>query len=157
MRRTKKGGLTMIDDELLSKFDRLEDLPVSEEILGAYLEDNLYPYEVYDVESAIQNSDYLNELTNEDLEYNTGLDFSIDSAIEDLELPIIPDDTFLELDLSYSSSFPETEDFDYVVACAIDGQYSQDDNYNEDSIDNPFEDDDNSFDSSDDNNISDYE
>lgn len=28
----------MIDDELLAKFDRIQDLPVSEEIIGAYLE-----------------------------------------------------------------------------------------------------------------------
>lgn len=147
----------MIDDDLLSKFDCIEDLPVSEEMLGAYLEGNLYPYEVYDVESAIQKSDYLNELTNEDLEYNTGLDFSIDSAIEDFELPIIPDDRFIKLDLAFSSSFPETEDIDYLTACAVENQYSQDDNYNDDNIDNPFEEDDTSFDSSDDNDISEYE
>lgn len=31
----------MIDEELLNKFDRIQDLPVSEEMLGAYMEGNL--------------------------------------------------------------------------------------------------------------------
>ena len=31
----------MINEELLSKLDRIEDLPVSEEMLGAYMEGNL--------------------------------------------------------------------------------------------------------------------
>lgn len=31
----------MIDEELLDKFDRIQDLPVSEEMLGAYMEGNL--------------------------------------------------------------------------------------------------------------------
>ena len=157
MRRTKKGGLIMINDDLLSKFERIEDLPISEEMLGAYMEGNLSPYEVYDIGSAIQESDYLNELTNGDLEYNTVLDFSIDSAIEDFQLPIIPDDRFIELDMAFSSSFPETEDLDYLTACAVENQYSQYDSYNDDNIDDPFEEDDTSFDSSDDNDISDYE
>lgn len=30
----------MIDDELLNKFDRIQDLPASEEMLGAYMEGN---------------------------------------------------------------------------------------------------------------------
>lgn len=147
----------MINDDLLSKFERIEDLPISEEMLGAYMEGNLSPYEVYDIGSAIQESDYLNELTNGDLEYNTVLDFSIDSAIEDFQLPIIPDDRFIELDMAFSSSFPETEDLDYLTACAVENQYSQYDSYNDDNIDDPFEEDDTSFDSSDDNDISDYE
>lgn len=147
----------MIADELLAKFDRIQDLPVSEEMLGAYLEDNLSPSDLYDVESAIHENDYLKELATANLEYNADLGISIDPAIEDIELPIIPDDSFIELDLAYSSSFPETEDFDYIAACTVEGQYSQDDNYDDDSIDNPFEDDDTLFDSSDDNDISDYE
>ena len=44
----------MIDEELLNKFDRIQNLPISEEMLGAYMEDNLSPTEALDVESAIQ-------------------------------------------------------------------------------------------------------
>lgn len=157
MRRTKKGRSTMIDEDLINKINSIEDLPISEEMLGAYLEDNLSPYEVYDVESAIRECDYLNELTNGDLEYNTVLDFSIDSAIENFELPIISDNRFIELDMAFPSSFPETEELDYLTTCAVENQYPQDDSYNDDNIDNPFEEDDTSFDSSDDNDISVYE
>ncbi len=147
----------MTDEKLLNKFDRIQDLPVSEEILGAYLEGNLSPSEIFDVESAIQEYDYLCDLVDSNTEYDTGIDnISIDSNLGDLELPIIPDDSYIELDLAYSS-FPETEDFDYIATCAIDDQYLHDDSYDDDSIDNPFEDDDTSFDSSDDNDISDYE
>lgn len=43
----------MISDELLNKFDRIEDLPVSEEMLGAYLEGNLSEDEVSGIVQAI--------------------------------------------------------------------------------------------------------
>lgn len=43
----------MIGDELLSKFGRIEDLPVSEEMLGAYLEGNLSEDEVSGIVQAI--------------------------------------------------------------------------------------------------------
>ena len=44
----------MIDDELMKKFDSIEDLPISEEMLGAYLEGNLTESEISDVELMIQ-------------------------------------------------------------------------------------------------------
>ena len=149
----------MISNELLNKFDSIDDLPVSEEMLGAYLENNLSYSEMVDVESAIQENSYLSELADANYEYDVDLDldFSEKLYIECCELPIIPDDSFIELDLVYSSSFPETEDFDYVAACAIEDQYLQVDSYNDDNIDNLFDDDDITFDSSDNNDISDYE
>lgn len=45
----------MISDELLSKFDRIHDLPVSEEMLGAYLEGNLMGSEFREVHNLIGN------------------------------------------------------------------------------------------------------
>lgn len=143
----------MISDELLNKFDSIEDLPVSEEMLGAYLEDNLSPSEAYDVECAIQENDYLSELTNTEIEYNEDFDISID----DFDLPIIPDDSYIELDWGYSPSLPELEAFDSVADCAVDHVSSHEDCYTENTIENQFEDDDALFDSSDDNDISDYE
>lgn len=148
----------MIDDELLNKFDRIQDLPVSEEMLGAYLEDNLSSSEVLDVESAIQESDYLKDIIYPIAEYDTNIDdISIDSAISEFELPDIPDDSYIELDLEYSPSLPELEVFDSVADCAVDHVSSHVDCYTENTIENQFEDDDALFDSSDDNDISDYE
>lgn len=43
----------MIDDELMKKFDSIEDLPISEEMLGAYLEGNLDSVEASHVEFAM--------------------------------------------------------------------------------------------------------
>lgn len=147
----------MIDDELMKKFDSIEDLPLSEEMLGAYLEGNLSPIEIFDIESTIGENEYLKEIVDINHEYGFNSDIIDEISIEAIDLPLIPDDSFIELDLVYSSSFPETEDFDYVAACAIEDQYSQGDSFNDDNIDNLFEDDDSSFDSSDDNDISDYE
>ena len=147
----------MIDENLLNKFNQIEDLPVSEEMLGAYLEGNLTTSEVSDIEYAIQENDSLNELTSLSREYDTGFDKSDDSIIEDFDLPSIPDDSFIEFDLAYSSSIDETEEFDYIASDDIDNQYLKEDDYIDDNIETPFEDDDSMFDSSDDNDISDYE
>ncbi len=49
----------MINDELLNKFDRIEDLPVSEEMLGAYLEGTLDSFESANVESEISSDNHL--------------------------------------------------------------------------------------------------
>lgn len=149
----------MIDEELLNKFDRIQDLPVSEEMLGAYMEDNLSPTEALDVESAIQEYNYLKDIIYPIAEYDTKIDdISIDSAISEFELPNIPDDSYIELDLEYSSSLPELEFFDSVTTdCTVDNVSSHEDCYTENTIENQFEDDDALFDSSDDNDISDYE
>lgn len=148
----------MIDEELLNKLDRIQDLPVSEEMLGAYMEDNLSPTEALDVESAIQEYDYLKDIMYPIAEYNTDIDdISIDSTPSEFELPTLPDDSFIELDLEYSPSFPELEVIDSMADCTVDNVYSHEDCYTDNTIDNQFEDDDASFDSSDDNDVSDYE
>ena len=45
----------MIDDNLLAKFDRIQDLPVSEEMLGAYMEGNVDSCEASQIESVISD------------------------------------------------------------------------------------------------------
>lgn len=55
----------MISDELLSKFDSIEDLPVSEEMLGAYMEGNLSSEESFNVEAKLEMDRNLSNLTNE--------------------------------------------------------------------------------------------
>lgn len=61
----------MIRDELLSKFDRIHDLPVSEEMLGAYLEGNLSSFEESQVSSLISQNEILCDIVNEN--YNDEL------------------------------------------------------------------------------------
>ena len=52
----------MISDELLNKFDRIEDLPVSEEMLGAYLEGNLNEDEISEIIPVISQDGIVSNL-----------------------------------------------------------------------------------------------
>lgn len=55
----------MIDDELLNKFDRIQDLPVSEEMLGAYMENNLSAIESLQVKQHIIDNPEINRRIRE--------------------------------------------------------------------------------------------
>lgn len=62
----------MIDEELLNKFDRIQDLPVSEEMLGAYMENNLSAIESLQVKQHIIDNPelltFVKEISTEELE-----------------------------------------------------------------------------------------
>lgn len=60
----------MIDDELLNKFNNIEDLPVSEEILGAYLEGKLQKVELDALSEQISSDYSINEILNNVTETN---------------------------------------------------------------------------------------
>lgn len=55
----------MIDDELLAKFDRIQDLPVSEEMLGAFAEGTLHGAELDDVAEQISSESSLSAMLEE--------------------------------------------------------------------------------------------
>lgn len=85
----------MINDELLSKFDRIKDLPVSEELLGAYMEGNLSSEENLSIETVLEIDENLSKLTNDiyqEKKCNSN-DFSVNFfsceqiEIDDLSLP----------------------------------------------------------------------
>lgn len=61
----------MISDELLNKFARIEDLPVSEEMLGAYLEGNLSDNEVSRILPIINQDDIVSNLVTSASEYQS--------------------------------------------------------------------------------------
>lgn len=82
----------MIDDELLKKFDSIEDLPISEEMLGAYLEGNLSHYESKMVSNEIDSDLNLMNLTHS---LSSGIEsdlFFNSSLIDSIELPLINDE-----------------------------------------------------------------
>ncbi|MCM1142453.1 MAG: hypothetical protein NC453_28110 [Muribaculum sp.] len=54
----------MINDELFAKFDSIEELPISEEMLGAYVEGSLNDSEVSQVISTINDSPFVSEFIN---------------------------------------------------------------------------------------------
>lgn len=71
-------------DEILARIEQLQELPVSEEMLGAYMEGKLDRYEMEDVSKIISNNDLLNKIVN-----NVKID--VDSEIQ-LTDEIIEDD-----------------------------------------------------------------
>lgn len=58
----------MTNDELLVKFDRIKDLPVSEEMLGAYMEGTLDDKSLPAMEGVILNNESVQGLLNSDIE-----------------------------------------------------------------------------------------
>ena len=90
----------MIDDDLINKFDSIEDLPISEEMLGAYLEGNLDDAESIFVNNAINSFSDVSEIVLEipvieNLAMLEILDYDfsaeIFSIMSDVELPNISD------------------------------------------------------------------
>lgn len=55
----------MIDDELMKKFDSIEDLPISEEMLGAYLEGNLDIYDMDNINMLVHNDPILQSIVED--------------------------------------------------------------------------------------------
>lgn len=130
----------MIDDELLNKFDRIQDLPVSEEMLGAYLENSLTDNVAIEVNSIIEDSGYLtsliktiqSDLNTEDLVHKepTVLDGILDWM--DIELPEVTNSEISGLEslyVTHSSGISE----DYLFSSGIhdnDIFLSDDDSFN---------------------------
>lgn len=128
----------MIDEELLNKFDRIQDLPVSEEILGAYIEGNLNDAESILVSNMIDSNPDLSLLsykvesyTNDALEDSSIIDqgamFASDFVLpaiethqsemtlltmsDDMEVGALCDSPFIADSFAPDSS--DMEDFSY--------------------------------------------
>lgn len=105
MRGIEKGGPAMISDELLNKFDSIEDLPVSEEMLGAYMEGNLSDTEISEILPTISQSTIISNLITsvEENELNeNNLENFIDDEID------FPDEDFF-------TSVNETEETEFMI------------------------------------------
>lgn len=91
----------MISDELLSKFDSIEELPVSEEMLGAFEEGHLNPYERLCIEAKIEDNPLIERLVNAAREGDLMLNdiYDIDNSslengllnLSDFSLPELPE------------------------------------------------------------------
>lgn len=78
----------MMDDELLSKFDSLKDLPISEEMLGAYIEGTLSYHECNQIEDILATNNDFALFFNDVSDYN---EVSEGSFIPALDLSEVPD------------------------------------------------------------------
>lgn len=96
----------MMNDDLLNKFDRIEDLPVSEEVLGAYFEGNLQDSERVEVDSWINHDQALRSLVDDcagSTLYDDAFSRSDSTALDEIGYP--PEDCFHDAfrDIGFSS------------------------------------------------------
>ena len=63
-----------MNEEILNKIDSLHDLPVSEEMIGAYIEGNLSDYELMEVEQLMQFepelTDFIDDISQPEQTYS---------------------------------------------------------------------------------------
>lgn len=118
----------MIDDELLNKFDRIQDLPISEEMLGAYIEDKLDNAEREFIQQEI-NSDLslinLSHSITEDIESELNFDTPL---IDSIELPLFIDEFQIQeaQQMEYLPSIEPIEIIDSVDLPDVAEEYSDD-------------------------------
>lgn len=118
----------MIDDELLNKFDRIQDLPVSEEMLGAYIEDKLDNAEREFIQQEI-NSDLslinLSHSITEDIESELNFDAPL---IDSIELPLFIDEFQIQeaQQMEYLPSIEPIEIIDSFDLPDVAEEYSDD-------------------------------
>lgn len=72
-------------DDIINRFDDIPNLPVSEEMLGAYLDGNLEGDELRDVGYMVQEDSLMNYIANE-----VSTDSSMEIEVPDIDLESIP-------------------------------------------------------------------
>lgn len=127
----------MINDDLLAKFDRIQDLPISEEMLGAFMENNLDETEAEMVSHAIDTDLYLMNLSHDissEFVENINEEYNhCDESVSYVEMP-----TFYEEDAqSIESLDGETNDLcsldsDDFVLPNIDDYFPSEDSFDSD-------------------------
>lgn len=98
----------MISDELLSKFDRIQDLPISEELLGAYIEGNLNESETISISKEVSQNENLRAIYEANI-----IDDSFSANIMDINKNVLGIDlSALQLPLNSSSNIAVKQDID---------------------------------------------
>lgn len=101
----------MINDELLSRFESIDDLPISEEFLAAYEEGKLDPYERLCIEAKFENNPIINALLQDNEIVNFESDnFQYDPlpfSLEEIILPEIP-----EIDATFRNIYSDIHNLD---------------------------------------------
>lgn len=105
----------MIDENLLNKFNQIEDLPVSEEMLGAYLEGNLDSFESANIESKITSdsnlSSFVDSIAHDDV---TSILDNIEHQLFDPSYPVFISD--LQLPDFHGETISHSFDEEHMVA-----------------------------------------
>ncbi len=103
-------------DELISSFDDIQDLPVSEEMLGAYLEGNLSMHEIEEMGAVLDHDMMLQSLIGD-----IAMDFTGDfnDSIGALTFQTEYDVDVVEAQPDYSFSFADDMDQDPNIDAAF--------------------------------------
>lgn len=123
----------MISDELLSKFDRIEDLPVSEEMLGAYMEGNLNDAEFVKISSIIDSDSNLSYISFGIVTEEFSAESELSSTEDDnyiaslVELPIIDENIgdFNPPDISHNieiATLDDSQSFNDIFGIGTSGE-----------------------------------
>lgn len=134
----------MINKELLAKFDRIQDLPVSEEMLGAYMEGNLDGVDSSEIADAIASDEALSDLLENvdmhtEIQDTSDLDVLMFHSGINVDLPDITVDAFHAESLTMLDEIVETygldanDDFDTSDGIHTDFFHSEN-SYNADSF-----------------------
>lgn len=118
----------MIDDELLNKFDRIQDLPVSEEMLGAYIEDKLNHSDREFVQQEINSDLGLINLSHSITEDNESELIFDTPSIDSIELPLFIDEFQIQENqqMEYLPSIEPIEIIDSFDLPDVAEEYSDD-------------------------------
>lgn len=140
----------MISDELLSKFDSIEDLPISEEMLGSYIEGSLDIDKTIICEDIMAHDSSLNdlffEITNDpSIQSEDELIFSFDSDFLDNGIDTFLTSPDMVLFDSASPSDLSFEDSDLHVNNQILSDFHSEEEYSNYSEDTSFNDRDETF------------
>lgn len=65
-------------DDIINRFDDIQDLPVSEEMLGAYVEGNLDCYEMESVSKLVNENDLLRIISEDTMYMSTDSNHNVD-------------------------------------------------------------------------------
>lgn len=77
----------MIDDELVVKFERIQDLPFSEEMLGAYFEEKLNSNDSIVVSDAIDKDLFLMNLSHDIISQSILPEKKMDDMMIEFDIP----------------------------------------------------------------------
>lgn len=96
-------------NELLQQFDDIQEFPINEEIVGAYVEGNLAGAELRDLQNFLNSDDYLYHIVNDINNTDMVLDNNISFPKWDIEGPNIfsPNkDSFISVNLEDNLDLP---------------------------------------------------
>lgn len=96
--------------EILQEFEGIQELPVSEETIGAYLEGNLVGSELRDVHNLLNSDSGLSQIVNEIEDIDKSIDNFISPSQSGIETPSILNSFERIHEVPFGSGFPG-EDF----------------------------------------------